>query len=121
MECLDIFSILFLGGSMSYLKTEELKEGWLYRINARNAKYGIWCEKDMGFYISRVKFGRNYLFVEIHWDLSPSFGTVKPIHAVEESGFDTSKLDDWQTPEHLEKEVLEYLNKYEPLSSKERQ
>ncbi len=96
-----------------YIKPEDLKEGGLYRISARNASYGIWCEKDNGFYISRHKFGVNYLFIEIHWDLSDGFGTVKPLEWVKQAPFDTSELKDWNTPPELAKKVVAFLNDIE--------
>jgi len=96
-----------------YYTPDQLVEGGLYRILARNADYGIWCERKSGFFISRVKFSRNYIFVEIHWDLSDCFGTVRPQEFIELSPFDTSKLEDWDNPPELEKEVLAYLNTFE--------
>ena len=96
-----------------YIKVEDLRDAGLYRISARNASHGIWSSKDGGFYISRHKFGSNYLFVEIHWDLSDGFGTVKPLEWLKQSPFDVNKLDDWRTPEDLEKLVLAFLNDIE--------
>lgn len=96
-----------------YIKVEDLRDGGLYRISARNAKHGIWVEKDGGFYISRHKFGHNYLFVEIHWDLSDSFGTVKPLEWIKQTPFDTSQLDDWRTSGDLERKVIAFLNDIE--------
>jgi len=99
---------------------DELIEGGLYKIKARNASHGIWVEKKQGFFISRVKFGRNYLFVEIHHDLSDGFGTVRPLEYIEQVPFDTSELKDWDTPVELEKEVLKYLNVFEAREEDER-
>lgn len=92
-------------GITDYLKVEELKDGYLYRINARNADYGIWYGEKGAFIISRTKFYDNYLFEEIHWDLSEDFGTVKPIEEVEKSPF---KVEDIYT---MGADVLKYLNK----------
>jgi len=89
--------------SQDYLKIHELKHGYLYKIYARNASYGIWDEKDKSFTISRVKFSWNYLFEEIHWDANTDFGTVKPIKEIEKSPFTTLKEDG----------ILEYLNGFE--------
>ena len=96
-----------------YIKVEELREGGLYRISARNASHGIWSEKASGFYISRHKFGTNYLFVEIHWDLSDGFGTAKPLEWLFQAPFETSELSDWDTPKELEAKVLAFLNNTE--------
>lgn len=93
-----------------YIKVEDLRDGHLYRISARNANHGIWSSEKGGFYISRYKFGRNYLFIEIHWDLSDGFGTVKPLEWLKQAPFDVSELHEWDTPEDLEKRVLAFLN-----------
>ena len=96
-----------------YVKVKDLREGGLYRISARNATYGIWCERVSGFFISRYKFGRNYLFIEIHWDLSDSFGTVKPLEWIKQAPFDTDELQEWDMPYEEEKKVLAFLNDIE--------
>lgn len=98
-------------GLKDYIKLEDLKDGYLYKILARNAGYGIYC--DGGFYISRWKFGRNYIFVEIHWDLSDSFGTVKPLKEIEISPFSIKYFDDWKTPRSLQRHMIVYLNSQE--------
>lgn len=102
-----------------YLEPHELKPGGLYKIKARNASFGIWTPEYQGFHISREKFGRNYLFVEIHWDLSDGFGTVRPLKFIEMCPFDTAQLKDWNTDAELEKKVLEYLNEFEEKFEKE--
>jgi hypothetical protein len=91
---------------LDYLKVEELKDGYLYHILARNADYGIW-QKDKGtFLISRFKFGDNYLFEEAHYDLSDDFGTVRPLMEIEKIPFyeEMFKIKD--------DKVLKYLNKF---------
>lgn len=65
---------------MMYIPMDELQDGHLYRINARNAEYGIWVAKEKGFMISRVKFNANFPFVEYHWDTGAPYGTVKPYY-----------------------------------------
>ena len=94
-------------GLTKYMKVEELKDGYLYRINARNANYGIWYGEKGAFVISRVKFTSNYLFEEIHWDLNEHFGTVKPIEEIEKS---PCEVKDIYT---MDGSVLKYLNKFE--------
>ena len=89
---------------MEYLKPRELKDGYLYRILARNADYGVWLEDKGTFLISRFKFGDNFLFEEVHYDLSESFGTAKPLMEVEKCPLN---LDD--------DKLLEYLNKFNDL------
>jgi len=89
------------------IKLEDLKDGYLYEIDARNASLGIWESKRGTFFISRIKFGDNFLFDEIHIDCSPDFGTATPLKEIEKSPFDVK--DDLYK---RESEVLEYLNKF---------
>lgn len=89
----------------NYLKINELKDGYLYKIIARNALYGIWIAEEEAFLISRIKFGDNFLFKEYHYDC-PAFATAQPVGEVEKSPFDPKNLGE-------EKDVLEYLNKFE--------
>lgn len=92
----------------TYLKPKELKVGYLYEIDARNASYGIWMGIEYGeFLISRYKFGDVFLFEEIHVDLSDSFGTVKPLKEIEKTPFDMTKL---KFGDNIDTKVLEYLN-----------
>lgn len=93
---------------IEYLKPEELKVGYLYEIDARNASYGIWMGIEYGeFLISRYKFGDNFLFEEIHVDLSKGFGTAKPLKEIERSPFNMTNFD---FSDNIDTEVLEYLN-----------
>ena len=102
-----------------YFEPHELKPGGVYRIKARNASFGIWTPEYQGFHISREKFGRNYVFVELHWDLSDSFGTVRPLEFIEMAPIDWENLKDWDTEPELEKETLKYLNKLEKKREEE--
>jgi hypothetical protein len=105
-----------------YLKMEELKDGYLYEIIARNAKYGIWRSMSQGFIISRIRFGDNFLFEEHHYDCE-GLATAQPIKEIERSPFTikdlTGELEEkerefWQYPIVGDKKsVLEYLNKFE--------
>ena len=85
----------------TYIKPNKLKDKYLYRIKAHNALYGIWVVEDGEFIISRFKCGENYLFEEIHWDLSEDFGTAKPLYEIEKCPFETFTN---------EQKVLNYLN-----------
>lgn len=99
----------------------KLKQGYLYKIDARNAGYGIWNYTTRGFLISRVKFKSNYIFEEYHWDSDPHFGTAQPLEEIERSPFAPEDLIE----EPLERngnryigyakhtELLEYLNRFE--------
>jgi len=95
---------------VKYLKIDELKGGYLYKIIARNATFGIWIPQRYSFVISRTKFRDNYIFEEFHWDC-PAFATVKPLEEIEKSPFDFEKIDIVEY--YKEKEMLEYLNKFE--------
>jgi hypothetical protein len=105
----------------TYLKVEELKPCYLYRIKARNGTVGLWNPTKGQFTLSRYKFGDNYTFGEVHWDLDTSFGTVKPWEELEKSPFELEDLRDrvmvvndrefWGNPK--EEELLKYLNEWE--------
>ena len=94
------------GRQLEYLKVEELKDGYLYYILARNAKYGIWLEEKGAFLISRFKFYNNYLFEETHYDLDDSFGTVRPLREVGKTPFTKEMI------KMKDNEVLKYLNQF---------
>jgi len=66
-----------------YIKMEDMKDGWLYRIDARNAVVGVWVEESKWFVISRHKFGQNFIHVEDHYDTGSPYGTAKPIYRIE--------------------------------------
>ncbi len=92
-----------------YLKINELKDGWTYRIFARNAYIGIWQQEEKGFIISRFKFEHNYLFVEDHWDTGAPHGTVKPFFEIEKAPLKKDELSYAdESPKYHEK--LKYLN-----------
>lgn len=63
----------------------KCKDGYLYRIVARNASLGIWNEKNKSFSISRFKFGDNFIFEEFHWETGPPYGTARPLEELEKS------------------------------------
>ena len=119
---------------MEYLKMDQLRAGYLYKIRARHANYGIWLPQRQGFITSRIKSRANFLFEECHWD-HPSFATAKPLEEIEKSPFDAEKINIEYSEKNSKKvfgypkskEILEYLNKFEPrehffeLLSKEEQ
>ena len=104
----------------NYIKIPDLKDGYLYRIIARNAGYGIWRAETKGFTISRIKFGSNFAFEEYHYDCE-AFATAQPIEEIEKSPFiteefvdDLIKIDGKKYIQFRnEKAVLEYLNSFE--------
>ena len=91
------------------VKLEELKTGYLYKINARNASYGIWVEYQ--FIISRWTVGENYLFGEIHVDLSEDFGTATPLEEIEKSPFPVKRFDG-DVEITNDKDIIDYLNSF---------
>ena len=102
--------------SDNYLKMEELKDGYGYKICARNAYVGVWIERERGFLISRYKAGPiPRLFVEYHWDTwtpDDPTGTVKPLEVIEQFPFEL--LD--HNHDYTENEttlILEYLDNLE--------
>ena len=104
-----------------YIKMKDLKGGYLYYIDARNASYGIWIPQKESFAISRIKFQDNFIFEEHHWDCE-SFATVKPLKEMEKSPFEAKNLviahikEDGKTTYFGykdEEKLLEYLNKFE--------
>ena len=78
--------------SADYLPADQLAQGGLYWIMARNASVGIWCGWETGFLIPRHKLGRDYLFLEEHWDRTSDegvgYGTVKAFKLIETPPFD---------------------------------
>ena len=97
---------------MNYLKMNGLKHGYLYKIHARNACFGIWDASKRGFVISRHKFGGNFTFMEFHWDCE-SFATVRPHKELVESPFDPSDYNEAKILKYLN-DVTERCNQYEP-------
>ena len=119
---------------LEYLKMDQLNAGYLYKIKARHANYGIWLPQRQGFITSRIKAGANFIFEEHHWDCK-AFATVKPLEEIEKSPFDAEKINIEYSEKNSKKlfgypkskEILAYLNKFEPrehffeLLSKEEQ
>ena len=93
--------------SKNYLKMDDLKDGYSYKIFARNAYVGIWLSQEKSFLIARYKFEPDpFIFKEHHWDSDPT-GTVKPLEEIEKCPF-VIPYDDIH-----EKIILSYLEKLE--------
>jgi len=104
-------------GIKDYIKREDLKAGYLYKISARNASYGIWIPARESFAISRIKFGSNYIFEEHHWDCE-AFATAKPLEEIEQSPFNAEDIKIYYSEGGFfgyndEDALLKYLNKFE--------
>lgn len=64
--------------SSRYLPMNDLDDGCIYLIHARNSYLGVWDASAKGFVIVREKLGQVFLFTEYHWDADPMLGTAKP-------------------------------------------
>lgn len=87
------------------MELKDLKNCYLYKINARNSNYGIWIAKRESFVISRTKFNDNFLFEEDYADGGP-FGTALPLEEVEKSPFVNEDMYEHER----EQKILDYLN-----------
>jgi hypothetical protein len=85
--------------STDYIPLHACEKGRLYRVRARNFHKAVFNGKD-GFIGIRKKFGHTYLFTEYHWDTGETYGTVKPVEAL-----------DFKMPEDIP--VVEYLGTYD--------
>jgi hypothetical protein len=101
------------GARTDYIKVDELKEGYLYYIHARNANYGIWFPSEEGFVIRRAKFGDIFTFTELHWDVSEWHGTAKPFKELEKGPFTDDDLvyksDETRMWRPRENDMLDWL------------
>ena len=70
-------------GPDKWIKIEDCRDGYIYRIYARNGSFGVWNVDEKQFYLRRIKFGDIYTFPEEHWDNRSPYGTAKPINEVE--------------------------------------
>jgi hypothetical protein len=60
------------------IPAEECKNGYLYKVHARNFGLGVYSEKDKGFIGIRYKFGDRFLDMEYHHGTGAPYGTVSP-------------------------------------------
>jgi hypothetical protein len=107
-----------------YMDMDNLEDRHVYKIIARNARYGIWLPETESFLISRFKFDNNYLFEEYHWDTGPPFGTAKPLEHIgplPDHLKDVLEGDFFQEdrPNENRLAVLEYLNTLEEVTNEE--
>ena len=89
----------------NYLSLDKCKKGFVYKIHSRNLGVGVF-DGSRGFIGIREKFGSRYLFTELHWDASETYGTVKPFEELCELPKDIEAVendvhawgsDDWAT------------------------
>lgn len=79
---------------------DRCKHGFLYRLDSRNLRYGVFNEKTKGFSGIRRKFDMVFLFEEYHWDTGEPYGTAKPLEELE----DLSNFQ--ENPQELERKLL---------------
>jgi len=76
-----------------YLPPHDLKAGYLYRLVARNARWGIWMGIERGYFlIRRYKFGQIFFCTETHYDLDPHYGTAQPLCEMKRCIYDNDFL-----------------------------
>jgi hypothetical protein len=66
-----------------YLTLQECKHGYLYEIECRNLRIGVYNENTKSFYGIRTKFSSRFIDDEYHWDLGSPYGTCKPVKELE--------------------------------------
>jgi len=62
---------------------KDCKDGYLYRIDARNAGLGIFWKAEKSFIILRHKFFDKFLDTEGHWDTGSPYGSAKCLEELE--------------------------------------
>lgn len=100
---------------IEYLRMNELIQGGLYELDARNANLGIWIYEQLGFIIRRQKFNNIFLFVEYHYDTGSPFGTVRPFIFIEKCPFsmETLQIQLGDIDYKYQDIMLEYLKRKE--------
>lgn len=92
-----------------YIKIKDLEDNFVYRVDARNAHYGIWIAAEQCFLVRRYKFGEFFIDEEYHWDctiprvIANNAGTVKPLEKIWEVPFDAEQLFNLQQYDRIEK------------------
>ena len=71
----------------------ECKHGYLYFVNMRNGRVGVYNEDQQGFLFIRHKWGHEYSFVEIHWEADKHYGTASPFIEIGESDIEPRDYD----------------------------
>ena len=60
------------------IRIKDCQHGFLYKIEARNFRLGVYNEKVQGFTGIRCKFGDEFLDTEYHYDTGAPHGTATP-------------------------------------------
>ena len=84
---------------------DQVEFGRAYVIHARNGGVGVAVGEhgELGYRLHRRKFDRNYLFVELDWDLGAPHGTAIPLALIDE------------TPPEDDEELLAWLAQQEEV------
>lgn len=56
---------------------DDCKHGYIYLLNSRNLRIGVFNREVKGFVGIREKFGNRFLDIEYHWDTGAPFGTAQ--------------------------------------------
>ena len=95
---------------------DKCKNGYLYKINGRNADIGIFCKDLHGFIILRHKNEIEFLEDEYHCDVSEDFGTAHPSEEIEFFGNINENYDDNYDNDNEEyQKIFNYLSKKEEI------
>ena len=84
---------------MEHIPLDKCERDGIYKLHARNIKYGVFNEEAKAFIGIRQKFGNRFLDTEYHWDTGAPFGTARPLELVGWCG------------DEEKKKVFEYLDK----------
>jgi len=92
-----------------YIPIKDCKPGYLYRVDCRNASFGIFKTEDSAFEIARTKWPDfiPFLFDEYHYDTGAPYGTALPIKELEKCPDDILK-DDVRRLEWIQQKEKEY-------------
>ncbi len=64
--------------SEEYIALGDCIHGGIYRLHASSFSVGVFDNTLSAFVGIREKLGKEYLFVEYHWDMDAPFGTAQP-------------------------------------------
>lgn len=62
---------------------DKCEQGWLYKLNSRNLRFGVFVEAGNGFVGTRRKFDDVYPFTEYHHEIGAPHGTAWPVRKLE--------------------------------------
>lgn len=100
----------YIGANLrpSEIPMDKCKDGYLYKVDCRNARVGIYNAERKGFIIRRTKFGNTFIDMEFHYDTGAPHGTAFPLEEMEKAP-DFGPVQ--QLLNTLNPDVLDYLGK----------